>query len=141
MKTSIVAVCLVVAGLTAIGLLTPGCGGGDDTTVVTNVVAAPLPAEIILDSKTLNIAASGGTADTTPAATPTNGVVTATVTWSGGSNLVAALFKDGVVQAIVADTSPLVVSGNASAGSSWYVHVSNNNSVAITVNMVVSLTP
>jgi hypothetical protein len=141
MKMSYVCVGLAMVAMATIGLFTPGCGGGDDTTVVTNVVAAPLPAEIILDSKTLSIAGGGGAADTTPAAAPTSGVITATATWSGGSNMVAALYRDGAVQGLITDSSPLVLTANTAAGASWYARVINNNSVAITVNIVVSLTP
>ena len=134
-----------MVGFVVVSLLAPGCGGGSDssggvTNVVTNVVAAPLPAEYVLDSKTVGIAA-GGNASTTPASAPTNGIVTATVTWSGGSNMVAALYKDGALQAILTDTSPMAVSGHATPGSVWYVNVANNNSVGFTVNMVVSLVP
>ena len=145
MKTRILVACSLVVGFVVVSLLAPGCGGGSDssggvTNVVTNVVAAPLPAEFVLDSKTVGIAA-GGNASTTPAAAPTNGIVTATVTWSGGSNMVAALYKDGALQAILTDTSPMAVSGHATPGSSWYVNVGNNNAVGFTVNMVVSLVP
>ncbi len=141
MKTGYRCIGLLLTAMAAIGLLTPGCGGGDETTVVTNVVAAPLPAEIILDSKTLSVAGGGGTADTTPAAAATNGVITATVTWSGGSNMVAALYRDGALQGLATDTSPLVITANTAPGPQWHARVINNNTAAITVNVVVSLTP
>ena len=152
MKTGIAVGCFVAAGLAAIGLFSQGCGGSDNSTVPppssgsssTNPPSAtpPAPVEITLATTTVGIA-SGGSASTAPATAPSNGVVTATVTWSGGSKLGAELYKNGVAQGLVADTSPLVVSGNSVAGDAWYVTVVNTipPSPAVTVNMTVALMP
>jgi len=135
MKKSIMAACLVAAGLTFIGLLSQGCGGGDDSSS-----GAPGAGEIVLDSKTLTLVAGDG-ADTTPTAASTNGVVTATVIWSGGSKMTVWLYKDNAIVSAGQDTSPMALSANATPGSTWFVRVLNENAAAFTINMVVSLTP
>jgi len=120
-------------------------GGGNDepnivvvtneqSVVVTNTVAPPEPQT--LQDLTYSVPA-GATVTSDAVTAPDDGVMFATVDWSGGGELQADFFRNGADVTAQKDISPLNLSAVTDDGINWSVKVKNgtldNKNVHITI--------
>lgn len=105
-------------------------GGGTQVVVVTNDVGQVItntitpPEPQTLYDRTLS-APEGDTVLTDLVTAPDDGVVSATVDWSGGGAVLAWFIRDGAAQGIFNSESPITMSAVTDDGVQWQVAVQN----------------
>lgn len=106
--------------------------------VVTNTITPPEPET--LQDRTYTVAAGGG-ATTDAVTAPDDGIMSATVDWSGGQTIGATFIRNGVALGVSVGVSPLMLSAPTDDGQNWQVALSNSNTNSINARVVIRYAP